>query len=77
MKTLQAILNEYGEQIFEEIEDLFEDETAQVELRFYFDEDGFVNVQAFHKKIVETEVNLDEKPEFVLKLEGIKNEFQN
>lgn len=72
MKTLQAILNEYGEQLYEEIEDLFENETDEIELRFQFDAEGFIDVQAFRKSVEEIDLN-DDKPEFSFKLEGLKD----
>ena len=72
MKTMQAILNEYGEQLYEEISELFENETDEIELRFQFDAEGFIDVQAFRKSVEEIDLN-DDKPEFSFKLEGLKD----
>ena len=71
MKTLQAILNEYGEQLYEEISELFENETDEIELRFQFDAERFIDVQAFRKSV--EEIDLNETPEFSFKLEGLKD----
>ena len=47
-------------------------ETDEIELRFQFDAEGFIDVQAFRKSVEEIDLN-DDKPEFSFKLEGLKD----
>ena len=76
MKTLLGILEEYGEQLSEELENYFEDN--ELELRFVLNEEGVRQINLYRRKIELEPVDLFENPrsdtgfDFKIDWKGIK-----